>query len=140
MDDLKKVLLVDDDADIHEELREALEAGGYQVWHEANGEGARSVLGKHAGIRIVLLDLRLPGEDGMAILESIRRDFGDAHAVIMVTGHGSKDTAITALRQGVTDFLEKPVDPDSLFSALERAERLLMEKDLQVHSADGCDG
>lgn len=117
------ILLVDDDAAIHEELAEALEAEGYAVWHEVTAEGAIATLRRQPGIRIVLLDLRLPGEGGAHVLETLRRDFGDYHAVIIVTGHGSKQAAIDALRGGVTDFLEKPVTPKALFTALQRAER-----------------
>jgi len=123
MMDGNPVLLVDDDAEIHEELAEALEAEGYAVWHEATADGALGTLREQPDIRIVLLDLRLPGEGGMHVLETLQRDFGDYHAVIIVTGHGSKETAIEALRAGATDFLEKPVNPKALFAALQRAER-----------------
>ncbi|WP_019625162.1 response regulator [Thioalkalivibrio sp. ALJT] len=134
MSDLGNVLLVDDDADIHEELQEALESVGYQVWHEANGEGALDVLGRHPEIRVVLLDLGLPGEDGMVIMNAIRRDFGDARAVIMVTGYGTQETASAALSQGVTAFLEKPLDPALLFAALQRAQQQLQERDERAHA------
>lgn len=123
------ILLVDDDAFIHEELAEALEAEGYAVWHEVNAVGAIETLRQNMGIRIVLLDLRLPGEGGQQVLETLRRDFGCHHAVIIVTGHGSKEAAIEAVRGGATDFLEKPVTPEALFAAVQRAEREIAARD-----------
>ncbi|ABI57495.1 response regulator [Alkalilimnicola ehrlichii MLHE-1] len=113
------VLLVDDDALVHEELTEALEDAGYNVWHANNGQGAIQTLCEDLSIRIVILDLRMPIQDGFFVLNTLRRDFGDYHGIIIITGHGTKEAALEGIRKGVTDFLEKPVSPDDVIAAVE---------------------
>jgi PAS domain S-box-containing protein len=81
---------------------------------------------------IVLLDLRMPGMDGLEVLQAIREDDPEAN-VILCTAHGDKEAVIEAMRAGASDFLPKPIDQVMLESALRRAEeRIHLKRELQA--------
>jgi DNA-binding NtrC family response regulator len=114
-----RVLIVDDDPDFCEALRDRLVALGYQVGRAASGpEALRAV--REESPAIVLLDLVLPGLDGLAVLETIRREEPDA-AVIVITGHGTIARAVDAMKKGAHDFVTKPVDVPHLEIVLAKA-------------------
>ncbi len=121
------VLLVDDEPDIRGELAETVADAGFPYLTASAVGEARGLLADHPEIGIVVTDLLMPGESGLALLEGEpppsslerRREF------VIMTGHGDKAEAIRALRLGVLDFLEKPFDPDALMHAIRRAAGLL---------------
>jgi DNA-binding NtrC family response regulator len=115
---LPTVLVVDDDAAFRTSLAAELTESGYGVTAVADGAAARAAVSREEP-DVVLLDLRLPEEDGLSILEWIKAQ-GSAE-VIVLTGHGSVSSAIQAMRQGAADYLSKPCDLDELDLALERA-------------------
>lgn len=100
------VLIVDDEKDIRESLREVLEEEGYSVTVAGSVAEARTVV--LAKIDTALLDIRLGDGDGIELLAEYRAQRPDL-PVIMITGHGSVDLAVDAFRKGAYEFLEKPL-------------------------------
>lgn len=120
MTDVVRTLIVDDEDRICFTLKEALQRVGYIVSTASSGEGALEVLREHA-FDVAVVDLNLGGEvDGLDVLEAIRWRWPDM-AVVILTAHGSLDSAITAIRDGVDDYLLKPARPGEVRRAVERA-------------------
>jgi DNA-binding NtrC family response regulator len=113
------VLIVEDDDAYRSFLVAEMGELGYQVYGEADGRRALARLEAEA-FDVVLMDLRLPGLDGMAILREVRRQGIEAQ-VVMLTGHGSIDTAIEAMKLGAYDYLTKPCDIEEMRAVVERA-------------------
>ena len=113
------ILLVDDDAPFRQVLRGELSRMGFEVTAVGSGEDA---LSKVAEIEpdVVLLDLRLPGLGGLEVLKGIR-DRSMSSDVIMLTGHGSIDTAIEAVKMGAFDYVSKPCPLEELEVRIRRA-------------------
>jgi two-component system response regulator YesN len=111
------VLLVDDDREFREELAECLE--DYRVIEASTGSEALELLGRPNEIDIIILDVMMPGRKGTDVLTEIKRREPDL-AVIMLTGHSSKDVAIASLRGDADDYIEKPVDIDLLLESIRR--------------------
>lgn len=113
------VLVVDDEADTRDGCERILSRMGYQVLTAASGdEGLRIV--KKDPVSIVLLDLKMPGADGMKILEQIR-EFNASILVIVITGFATVELAIEAMKLGAYDFIPKPFEPDQLRIVVRRA-------------------
>lgn len=106
---MKKMLIVDDEKNIRMTLVQALEAIGLETDTAVNGEEA---LHKLAGtdFDLVLLDLKMPGMDGMEVLRRLRQS-GAVTKVIIITAFGSVDSAVEAMKLGAVDFLQKPFSP-----------------------------
>jgi len=113
------VLVIDDESEIQSILSDYLTARGYQPAIAGSAEeGIQELLARrHAAL---ILDLNLPGRDGLTLLEDVRRRGLDV-AVIIITGYATADSAIEALRRGIDDYLQKPFDLDDLGRALQRA-------------------
>lgn len=112
-----KILIVDDDQEFREELKDALEE--YGVIEASSGMAALELLRRANEIEVVILDVMMPGPSGTEILEEIRKTDPDL-GIIILTGHSSKDIAIEALKGHADDFLEKPVDIDVLKETIEK--------------------
>jgi DNA-binding NtrC family response regulator len=115
------VLIVDDQPTIRKSLRHLLERKGYRACEAESGATAFQAAQTEEP-DVILLDLRLPDGDGLEILERLRGVCPEA-AVILLTGHGSIEVAVTAIKKGAEDFLEK--DPSSLEVTGVRVERAL---------------
>jgi len=113
------ILLVDDDSAFRHVMSGELRRMGYEVTTAASGEDAVASLERQEP-EIVLLDLRLPGMDGLATLKAIRTRVPSAE-VIMLTGHGSIDTAIESIRDGAFDYVTKPCPLDEIQIRVQRA-------------------
>jgi DNA-binding NtrC family response regulator len=113
------ILLVDDDSAFRHVMSGELRRLGHSVETAGSGEEALSHLARQEA-EIVLLDLRLPGMDGLAALKAIRERCPSTE-VIMLTGHGSIDTAIESIRQGAFDYVTKPCPLDEVQIRVERA-------------------
>ncbi len=132
-DDLHKnslqVLVVDDEPSIREGSRRILDRMGFNVLTAGNGEdGLNAIVSQD--IDIVLLDLKMPGIDGMEVLNRIK-EIDSNILVIVITGFATLETAIEAMKQGAYDFIPKPFEPDQLRIVVNRARetiRLRMEK------------
>ncbi|HYX52779.1 MAG TPA: sigma-54 dependent transcriptional regulator [Candidatus Limnocylindrales bacterium] len=118
---MPNILVVDDEREIRETLRGILEDEGYKVRAAESGEACLDDLKKHRA-ELVLLDIWLPGIDGLETLERIRMQHGDdAPEVVMISGHGTIETAVKATKLGAFDFLEKPLSLDRTLIVLKNA-------------------
>jgi two-component system, OmpR family, response regulator CpxR len=114
-----KVLLVDDEPELLQALSERLQLRGFEVSVVLSGEEALRVVGRTEP-DLMVLDLRMPGIDGMEVLRRTRRHHPHIQ-VIMLTGHGSEKDRDAALSLGVFEYLQKPVDIGELVEVLNRA-------------------
>jgi two-component system response regulator YesN len=102
-----QVLIVDDDDVLRSELREYLE--DYDVIEASSGEGALNLLRRVNDVGVVLLDIMMPGINGLDVLTEIKKT-NSKLSVVILTGNSSKSVAIEALKSHADDFIEKPVD------------------------------
>ena len=115
------VLVIDDEEDIRDVTAMALTDAGYRVGTAADGvEGLARC--EESLPRIVITDIRMPGMDGLAVLETVKRRFPDTE-VIVATAFGEMETAIRALQLDASDFITKPIHTDALMVAMDRARR-----------------
>lgn len=113
------ILVVDDDEVVRLAHQRSLAGASCNVETVFDGEGAlRAMEEKHYDL--VLLDLRMPGRDGISVLKTIKQRWPDSE-VLIITGYPSLDTAKEAVRSGACDYLAKPVGPVDLIAATTRA-------------------
>lgn len=116
-----RVLVVDDEDHLRRVMRLTLEASGYQVEEAADGESALRLFGDGDRFDATLLDQRMPGSmDGLETLRRMKLQRKDA-VVIMVTAYATVDLAVDAMKLGATDFVRKPMTPDTLRNAVAAA-------------------
>ncbi len=114
-----KILVVDDEDEVRESVREILSDEGYRVIEASNGRKALQLIQEESP-HLVLLDIWMPQMDGIVLLKEIKRE-APAIKVIMISGHGNINTAVTATKFGAFDFLEKPLSLDGLLLTIRRA-------------------
>jgi two-component system response regulator GlrR len=119
---VKRILLVDDNADLLLMLKARLAAAGYAVETAPDGRSALSRLADFQP-HLVISDLRMPGADGLELLDEIHRR-RPGLPVVLLTGDGTIPDAVTATQRGAFDFLTKPVDSAALLALVERATAL----------------
>ena len=119
MADPIRVLIVDDEERFRETLAKLLGRHGFVVREAGSGPAALELLGQ-APCDVIVLDVKMPGMDGMETLSRIKQAHPTVE-VIMLTGHGDLDLAIQSLKLDATDFLTKPVNDEVLNHALRRA-------------------
>jgi two-component system nitrogen regulation response regulator NtrX len=115
----KRVLVVDDERGVREALRQVLEYEGYEVQVTEGGADALKVLPEFHP-HLVLLDVKMSGMDGLQTLAQIREKDGGL-PVVMISGHGTIETAVEATQLGAYDFLEKPLDTDRILLTIRNA-------------------
>lgn len=115
------ILVVDDEPDIRNILQDILQDEGYEVVLAENADQARARFRNHQP-NLVLLDIWMPREDGMSVLKSWvdQQVLGDT-PVVMISGHGTVENAVEAVKLGAYDFLEKPLSTGKLLLCIERA-------------------
>jgi two-component system nitrogen regulation response regulator GlnG len=114
-----RILIADDEDGLRWVLEKGLRGAGYEVTAVKDGETALRAF-EAEPFDLVFLDVRMPGTDGLTVLDRLRRDRSDAFVVVM-TAHGTMDTAIQAMQRGAYDYLAKPFDIDELLLLAERA-------------------
>lgn len=114
-----RILIVDDERVIREGVERALSGRGYEIAKAENGERGVEML-KEQPFDIVLLDLMMPGMDGFAVLDWIKREQPHIQ-VIVITGFATVSKAVTAMKQGAFDFVGKPFTPDYIRIVVKRA-------------------
>jgi two-component system, NtrC family, nitrogen regulation response regulator NtrX len=124
------VLIVDDEDNIRLSLKGSLEDEGFYVMQASTGEDALKIIEKQ-DVDIVLLDIWMPGIDGIETLQEIKKTNPDLPVIIM-TGHGSIDAAVKTTRLGALDFLEKPLDLNRIIITINNA---LHMKELSAENA-----
>ena len=115
------ILIVDDEADIRKLIRGILEDEGYKTRSAADARQAYEEISKKSP-DLVVLDIWLQGseQDGLQILARIKEDFQQI-PVLMISGHGTIETAVSSIKQGAYDFIEKPFKSDRLLLMIRRA-------------------
>jgi DNA-binding NtrC family response regulator len=129
-----KVLLVDDEKDFIEMLSLRLKEVGEKITVAYSGQEALDTLEK-ADIDVVILDIKMPGMDGIETLREIKKQFPLVE-VIMLTGHGSTETAVEGMKLGAFDYLMKPADFDDLTLKLEGARKRKDEQEDRIRKAE----
>lgn len=114
------VLVVDDEPDIRGLVREILEDEGYEVATAESARQARSLL-RERRPALVLLDIWMPGDDGISLLKEWAQGGVCPFPVVMISGHGTVETAVEATRHGAIDFVEKPLSMGKLLATVEQA-------------------
>ncbi len=125
-----KILIVDDEQSILSTLKGSLEDEGFSTVLASTGENALKIIDSQE-IDLVLLDVWLPGKDGLEVLKEIKKT-DPGTAVVIMTGHGTIDTAVKALKLGATDFIEKPLDLNKIIVTINNALRI---KNLEEENA-----
>src|ERR1700729_1535344 len=115
-----RILVVDDEADIRGLLKEILSEEGYEVDIAADASQARSSRAAQVP-DLVLLDIWMPDTDGITLLREWSMTDGYDCPVVMMSGHGTVETAVEATRLGAFDFVEKPLSLTKLLRTVERA-------------------
>ena len=137
---MKTILILDVEGAIRDSIKMILEYEKLDVAFAEDGIVALERLRDHA-VEAVLLDIKMPGEDGLKVLRKIRQERPDL-PVIMISGHGTIETAVEATRLGAYDFLPKPLDSDKLVIAVRNAaeqHRLLTEYHRMREAVEGKD-
>jgi signal transduction histidine kinase len=129
----QKILLVDDEEGIRKVLDISLSDSGFKVFTAETGKEALDIFRKMRP-PIVLTDIKMPGMDGIELLQKIKEKSPDTE-VIMITGHGDMELAIRSLKLDATDFITKPINDDALEIALKRAnEKIILKTKLRDHT------
>src|SRR5918911_4568070 len=129
----KSILVVDDERPQREILEEILSSQGYDVTTAASGEAALRIA-RERRFDLALTDLKMTGMDGIELLSKLLA-FDSSIIVILLTAHGSVDSAKEALRRGAFDYLEKPFEREQLLETIRRALSKLDALDQEIISA-----
>jgi DNA-binding NtrC family response regulator len=124
---LARILIVDDEEQTREVFAELLQRWGYEVGQTSDGHGALKMAAENRP-DVIISDLVMPKLDGLALVRALREEQPDT-PVVIITGKGTIDAAVEAVREGVFDFVEKPLDPARLKVILQRA----LEKKETLH-------
>jgi putative two-component system response regulator len=125
-----KVLIAEDEVLIRNELTECLISEGFSCVEACNGEEGLELISNDPDISIVLSDILMPGKSGLEMIDAVKSRIKNERDLefIILTGHGGEKEAIDALKLGVLDFLQKPIDLDHLVHVVRRAEELISLK------------
>jgi putative two-component system response regulator len=125
-----KILIVEDEVDAREEISECLTARGFRCDVAENGEEGLAKILADSEINIVLADIRMPGRSGLEMIEAANAEMKNGRVVeyIVITGHGGVQEAISSLKEGVIDFILKPVNVESIVNVVHRAEQAILLK------------
>lgn len=118
-----KVLVIDDEENFTEEIHEFLTKSGYEAFTANTAAAGLTLLLEHE-IDLLILDIRLPGSNGLEILKDVKAEYPKLE-VIIVSGHGDMDSVIKAMRAGALDFLRKPFRQVDIQLAIERTQKFL---------------
>ena len=129
-----KVLLVDDEEDFAEILSLRLKELGEKVEVAHSGQEGLDTLAK-TSIDVVILDIKMPGMDGIETLREIKKQYPIIE-VILLTGHGSTETAVEGMKLGAFDYLMKPADFSDLAAKLEGARKRKDEQEERIRKAE----
>jgi len=127
-----KMMLVDDEERFLSTTKKLLSKKGYDVFTAVSGAEALEKM-RTQNIHVVILDVKMPGMDGIETLKAIKRKFPMIE-VIMLTGHGTVESAVEGLKSGATDYLTKPTDVNDLIAKAEEAfeKRQRLEEKIRV--------
>lgn len=132
--DTIQLMLVDDEKAFLDTLTKRLEKRDLSVTTAYSGEEALAVLEKNDGIETVILDVKMPGMDGIETLAEIKRRRPMVE-VIMLTGHATVESAIEGMKQGAFDYLMKPCEIDQLVTKVEEATKKRRDHEQKITEA-----
>ncbi|MCX5917669.1 MAG: response regulator, partial [Deltaproteobacteria bacterium] len=115
----KRILLVDDHQPFRDSLAKILGGEGFRVFPAKDGEEALDILRKEF-IHLVLTDLKMPKMDGVELLK-VAKAIRPETEVILITGYGTVDTAVTAMKEGAYDYIQKPFKPREILKLVRKA-------------------
>lgn len=137
---VNSVLIVDDEADVRDACTQLLELEGFDVKGAADAETALTMISWNWP-GVLITDMRMPRKDGLELFK-LAREIDPALPVIFITAHGDISIAVSAIREGAFDFIEKPAEPDALIKtvhmALEKRRLVLENRTLRGLLADGA--
>jgi two-component system nitrogen regulation response regulator NtrX len=116
----EKILVVDDEENIRKSLKMILEYEGYTFLEAPDGEDALDIVEDTIGLDLIFLDIKLPGMDGLEVLAEIKKK-PYSPEVIMISGHGTVQTAVEATKLGAYDFIEKPLHRERVLLSIRNA-------------------
>lgn len=116
---MKKILIIDDERSIRRALGEILQFEGYEVAEAEDGNKGIEVC-KNEAFDLVFCDIKMPGKDGMEVLAEIHPLFPEL-PIVMISGHGTIETAVEAIKKGAFDFIEKPLDLNRILVTIRNA-------------------
>jgi DNA-binding NtrC family response regulator len=133
-----KILVVDDEQIVLKSCQKILEGGGHQVFIALSGPEALDLLAKEP-VDIVITDIKMPGMDGMEVLERVKEKYPDI-LVIIITGYSTVQSAVQAMKLGAFDYIPKPFTPDEVLIVVEKAlekksliyENIYLRKELEA--------
>ena len=128
------VMLVDDESQFVEITEKRLSARQVKIVTADSAEACLEKLAAHETLDVIVLDMKMPGMDGIEALREVKKDF-PLIEVIMLTGHGTMETAINAMKKGAFDFLVKPFNIDELVQTIEAATRQKREHEEKIKVA-----
>jgi len=128
-----KLMLVDDEERFLSTTAKLLQRKGHDVVTASSGQEALDLLAKH-DVEVVILDVKMPGMDGITVLREIRLHF-PLVGVIMLTGHGTIESAVDGMKLGAFDFVTKPCDIDDLVAKAEEAAARRRDLDEKIRQA-----
>lgn len=128
------VHVVDDEESLRNSLNFLLRTEGYRVVRWTDGESFLKGVDR-AQVACVLLDMRMPGPDGLSVQQQMVQAGIDC-PVILLTGHGDVDLAVRAMKAGATDFLAKPVDREKLLQSVEHALGVIHDREIRMKRHD----
>ncbi len=134
MDPTDHILIVDDDAEIRQLLGTYLQKNGYQTTVAADGRSMSAALAR-SHVDLIVLDLMLPGEDGLTLCRKLRADSDTP--VIMLTARGEETDRIVGLEMGADDYLPKPFSPRELLARIKSVLRRYRSLPLNLRADDG---
>jgi len=129
-----RVLIVDDEKDFVEMFSLRLQETGETVYTAGSGRECLDVLGEE-NIDVVVLDVKMPGMDGLETLKEIKKR-NPLVEVILLTGHGTIETAVLGMKLGAYDYLLKPAEPIEISKKLKDARRRKQEQEARIREAE----
>ena len=114
-----RILVIDDESAIRDSLKMTLEYDGYDVMLAATGEEGVKLVEREAP-DLVFLDIKMPGMDGLEVLQRIKA-LNEAVPVVIISGHGTVSTAVEATKAGAFDFIEKPLASERVLVTIRNA-------------------
>ena len=128
---MAKILIIDDERAIRNTLKEILEFEGYTIDLAENGkQGVEKA--KAGGYDLIYSDVKMPEMDGLEVLETLQKEEACECPIVMISGHADVETAVTALKKGAYDFIEKPLDLNRLLVTTKNA---LEQKSLKAENS-----
>ena len=115
-----KILIVDDNVDMLNFFKKALEKEGYSTILAEDGKKALDILKTHNGVDLILSDVKMPNKSGLDVLKEVREKYPDVK-IILITGYAQVEEYLQAMEQGAYEYLTKPIRVNDLIDCVNRA-------------------